>query len=60
MNDMRFLYLSGTYKINHGNGYNFGLGTWLGNAYEETAGNPFITWETATKEFWCRHEILQR
>ena len=49
MNDMRFLYLSGTYKINHGNGYNFGLGTWLGNAYEETAGNPFITWETATK-----------
>lgn len=56
MNGLRFLYLMGSYKLsadsgvsgNH-NGYNFGLGTWLGNAYEETAGNPFVTWETATK-----------
>lgn len=57
MNDLRFLYLPGTYKMgaDSGNdrdhtGYNFGLGTWLGSAYEESAGNPFVTWETATKQ----------
>lgn len=49
MNDLRFLYLPGTYKINSDGGYNFGLGTWLGGAYEESEGNPFVTWETATK-----------
>lgn len=57
MNDLRFLYLPGTYKMGADSGengkhtgYNFGLGTWLGSAYEETAGNPFVTWETATKQ----------
>lgn len=52
----RFLYLPGTYKVgadsgtsNNHTGYNFGLGTWLGSAYEESAGNPMVTWETATK-----------
>lgn len=54
MNDLRFLYLPGTYQIvapnNDNPGYNFGLGTWLGSAYEESTGNPFVTWETATKQ----------
>ncbi|MDE6332872.1 MAG: TonB-dependent receptor, partial [Muribaculaceae bacterium] len=49
MNGQRFLYLLGSYYLGN-NGYNFGLGTWLGNAYEQTAGNPFVTWETATKQ----------
>ncbi|MDE6109483.1 MAG: SusC/RagA family TonB-linked outer membrane protein, partial [Muribaculaceae bacterium] len=49
MNGQRFLYLLGTYYIGT-NGYNFGLGTWTGNAYEQTAGNPLVTWETATKQ----------
>ncbi len=50
MNDQRFLYLPGTYKINSGGGYNFGLSTWTGSAYEESNGNPYVTWETATKQ----------
>lgn len=33
MNGQRFLYLLGSYYIGNG-GYNFGLGTWTGNAYE--------------------------
>ena len=49
MNGQRFLYLLGSYYIGN-NGYNFGLGTWTGNAYEQTAGNPLVTWETATKQ----------
>lgn len=46
----RFLYIPGTYAINSGNRYNFGLGTWYGGAWEESAGNPLVTWETATKQ----------
>lgn len=49
-NGQRFLYLPGTYKIDSGNRYNFGLNTWYGGAWEESAGNPFVTWETATKQ----------
>ena len=49
MNGQRFLYLLGSYYIGSG-GYNFGLGTWTGNAYEQTAGNPLVTWETAAKQ----------
>lgn len=49
MHNQRFLYLLGTYYIGN-DGYNFGLGTWTGNAYEQTAGNPLVTWETATKQ----------
>lgn len=50
MGGSRFLYLPGTYKIDHGNGYNFGLSTWTGSAFEDTVGNPNVTWETATKQ----------
>lgn len=49
-NGQRFLYIPGTYVIDAGKRYNFGLGTWLGGAWEESAGNPFVTWETATKQ----------
>lgn len=49
-NGQRFLYLPGTYKIDSGNRYNFGLNTWYGGAWEESTGNPFVTWETATKQ----------
>lgn len=49
MNGQRFLYLLGSYYIGNG-GYNFGLGTWTGSAYEQTAGNPSVTWETAAKQ----------
>lgn len=49
-NGQRFLYLPGTYKIDSGGRYNFGLNTWYGGAWEESAGNPFVTWETATKQ----------
>ncbi|MDE6562188.1 MAG: TonB-dependent receptor [Muribaculaceae bacterium] len=50
MNGRRFLYLLGSYYMSPEGGYNFGLGTWTGSAYEQTAGNPFVTWETATKQ----------
>lgn len=49
-NGQRFLYIPGTYVIDSGNRYNFGLGTWYGGAWEQSTGNPFVTWETATKQ----------
>lgn len=49
MNGQRFLYLPGSYYIGS-SGYNFGLSTWLGGAYEQSNGNPLVTWETATKQ----------
>ena len=57
-NGARFLYLPGTWQFYNGSmtwnpqerGANFGVnGNWLPAVKELTAGNPNVTWETATK-----------
>ena len=57
-NGARFLYLPGTWQFFQGKagwnpqnqGTNFGTGgNWLQGVRELTAGNPNVTWETATK-----------
>ena len=57
-NGARFLYLPGTWQFYNGSmtwnpqerGTNFGVnGNWLPAVKELTAGNPNVTWETATK-----------
>ena len=57
-NGARFLYLPGTWQFFQGHmgwnpqtqGANFGTnGNWLQGVRELTAGNPNVTWETATK-----------
>ena len=57
-NGARFLYLPGTWQFYQGSmtvnpqdrGTNFGTnGNWLQAVKELTAGNPNVTWETATK-----------
>ena len=57
-NGARFLYLPGTWQFYTGSmtgnpqnrGANFGInGNWLPAVKELTAGNPDVTWETATK-----------
>ena len=57
-NGARFLYLPGTWQFYTGSmttnpqnrGTNFGMrGNWLQAVKELTAGNPDVTWETATK-----------
>ena len=59
MGSSRFLYLPGSYRIYDGyeNGVgkgsaNFGTNTktFLPAAVEESAGNPYVTWETAVKK----------
>jgi len=59
MGSSRFLYLPGSYRIFDGgpNGVgqgtaNFGTNTssFLPGATEESAGNPYVTWETAVKK----------
>ncbi len=60
-NNMRFLYLPGSYEyFSGGNGGGFTAGrtgnfgtntnTWMRGAREVSMGNPFVTWETATKQ----------
>ncbi|MCD8032044.1 MAG: TonB-dependent receptor [Bacteroides sp.] len=60
-NNLRFLYLPGSYEYfqgGNGGGYianrtaNFGTdnNNWMPGAREASAGNPFVTWETATKQ----------
>jgi TonB-linked SusC/RagA family outer membrane protein len=60
-NNLRFLYLPGSYGFfqgGHGDGFianrtaNFGTNnnTWMPGAREVSMGNPFVTWETATKQ----------
>ena len=57
-NNARFLYLPGAWQFSQGSmtafpserGANFGTsGNWLQYVTELTAGNPNVTWETATK-----------
>ncbi len=59
--NLRFLYIPGSYEFfNGGNGggyvinrtVNFGTATdnWMPGAKEASTGNPFVTWETATKQ----------
>lgn len=60
-NNLRFLYLPNSYGFfsgGNGGGFiadrtaNFGTnnGNWMSGAREESMGNPFVTWETATKQ----------
>ena len=51
MGDSRFLYLPGSYAF-FDDAYLFGISnsTSLKGAYESTAGNPLVSWETAAKQ----------